>query len=326
MRHLGSRGFVRWAGGGVVAPLCLIASITVFSFISAEELQTGNLKGLLGQMSPLAIIALGELVVIITRGFDISVGSVAALSAVVAVLCANAFGAVGLVVAPFVGLACGLVNGVLVGRLRVQPIIATLGMLSLARGLVLLISGNEATVLEGGNPLDTLGYKEWLGLPVSFLLTVALAIAVTVWLARTAAGRRIHMYGSNPEAAELVGVRPSRTLLGAYAITGLFAGIAALVLVGRAGAGLPTEAQGIELAAIAAAVIGGANLGGGVGRPVFVLVGALFIQSLSNGLTLAGTSSFVQEIILGAVLLMAGLADLAVRRVTASRQVKEALL
>jgi ribose transport system permease protein len=199
-------------------------------------------------------------------------------------------------------------------------------MLLFARGLVLAISGNQAVVLDGGeNPLSGLGYGELAGLPTGFALTVALGIAVTLMLSRTRAGRRIHMLGSNPAAAELVGVDSARTLLGAYAVTGVLAGIAALVLVGRAGAGLPTEGNGLELSTIAAAVIGGASLAGGVGRPVLVLIGALFIQSLSNGLTLAGTSAFTQEIILGAVILMAGLADHAVRRIAASQQVKEVL-
>jgi ribose/xylose/arabinose/galactoside ABC-type transport system permease subunit len=320
MRRLIAQLSLQGIGGGLVAPLCLVVSITVFSFLSAEELQVSNLKGLLGQMAPLAIIALGQLIVIITRGFDISVGSVAALAAVISVMCVNALGPIGFAMAPIVGLGCGLVNGVLIGRFRVQPVIATLGMLSVARGLVLAISGNQAVALEGDNPLSQLGYGSLAGIPISFLVTAALAIAVTVMLSRTRAGRRIHMLGSNPQGAELVGVSPARTLLFAYALTGLLAGIAALVLVGRAGAGLPTEGQGLELSTIAAAVIGGANLAGGVGKPVFVLIGALFIQSLNNGLTLAGISSFTQEIILGAVILGAGLADRAVRWITTSQR------
>jgi ribose/xylose/arabinose/galactoside ABC-type transport system permease subunit len=292
------RLFTGDAARGLVAPVCLIASLLVFSFFAPGMLEFSNLKGLLGQMAPLAIVALGQTLVIITRGFDISVGSVAAL--------------------------CGLVNGVLIGRFGIQPVIATLGMLSFARGLALAVSNDTAVVIKGHNPLSSLAYNELGGVPLSFILVAIVAVLVTALLAWTRAGRRIHMLGSNPEAAEMVGVSPARTLLGAYALTGLLAGVAAMVLVGRAGSGVPTEGVGLELSTIAAAVIGGVSLAGGVGKPVLVLVGALFIQSLNNGLTLAGTSPFLQEVILGVVILVAGLADHVVQRVTASQRNKGA--
>jgi ribose/xylose/arabinose/galactoside ABC-type transport system permease subunit len=310
------------AARGLVAPACLLASLLVFSFYAPGMLDLSNLKGLLGQMAPLAIVAVGQTFVIITRGFDISVGSVAALSGVAIALCVNALGPIGVVAGPLVGLACGLVNGVLIGRFGIQPVIATLGMLSFARGLALAISGDVAVVIKGSNPLSSLAYNELGGIPISFILVAIVAVVATVLLAWTRAGRRIHMLGSNPEAAELVGVSRTRTLLGAYALTGLLAGVAALVLVGRAGSGLPTEGAGLELSTIAAAVIGGVSLAGGVGKPVLVLVGALFIQSLNNGLTLAGTSPFLQEVILGAVILVAGLADHVVQRITATQRNK----
>lgn len=310
------------AARGLVAPLCLVASLVAFSFFAPGMLDLSNLKGLLGQMAPLAIVALGQTVVIITRGFDISVGSVAALSGVVIAICVNAVGSAGVVAGPLVGLLCGLVNGVLVGRFAIQPVIATLGMLSFARGLALAVSHDKAVVIKGANPLTSLGYNELGGVPIAFIVVAIVAAVVTAGLLWTRAGRRVHMLGSNPDAAELVGVGRARTLVGAYGMTGLLAGVAALVLVGRAGSGLPTEGNGLELSTIAAAVIGGVSLAGGVGRPVLVLVGALFIQSLSNGLTLAGTSPFLQELILGAVILVAGLADHVVQRLTASARNK----
>ncbi len=154
------------------------------------------------------------------------------------------------------------------------------------------------------------------------MLAVIVAILAALLLARTRGGRRVFMLGSNPEAAELTGVRPEHTMNSAYAATGLCVGIAALILVGRAGTGLPTEGQGLELQTIAAAVIGGVSLSGGVGRAGVVLIGALFIQSLTNGLTLAGYSPFVQEIILGGVILVAGLTERLIRRVTAPHPLK----
>lgn len=316
------RLFTADAARGLVAPACLTASLVVFSFYAPGMLALSNLKGLLGQMAPLAIVALGQTLVIITRGFDISVGSVAALSGVAIALCVNDFGSAGVLAGPIIGLTCGLTNGVLIGRFGIQPVIATLGMLSFARGLALAVSNDKAVVIKGSNPLGSLGYNELGGIPMSFILVAILAVLITALLAWTRAGRRIHMLGSNPEAAEMVGISPGRTLLGAYALTGLLAGIASLVFVGRAGSGLPTEGVGLELSTIAAAVIGGVSLAGGVGKPLLVLVGALFIQSLNNGLILAGTSPFLQELILGAVIVVAGLADYAIRRVTASQRYK----
>ncbi|MEA2271000.1 MAG: ribose transport system permease protein [Solirubrobacteraceae bacterium] len=305
-----------------VAPLCLVASGIAFGLMAPGFLDLGNGTNLLGQMAPLAIVALGQMVVIVTGGFDVSVGAVAALSAVTGALLANAIGPVGLIAAPLVGLALGLVNGVVVGRLRVPPIIATLGMLSVARGLALLVSHGEAVVLRDGNPLSWLGYGLTAGVPNALLLTLVILAGLTFLMARVRLGRRFYMLGSDREAAQLVGVGVRRTEAAAYAIAGLAAGIAALVFVGRAGAGLPTEGDGLELAAIAAAVIGGTALTGGIGRPLFVVLGALFVQSLSNGLNLAGTEPFVREVILGAVIVMAGLVDWLIRRAAASQHLR----
>jgi ribose transport system permease protein len=315
---------IRQLAQAAVAPICLGVALLVFFYLSPGELSGSNLRDLLGQMAPLGIVAVGEMIVIVTRGFDLSVGSVAGLSAVAIALGINWVGPVGVLLGPIAGLACGLINGALVGRLRVQPLIATLGLLSVARGLALVISGDNAVVIKGQNPLNFLGYGHVAGVPTPFVLAVAVAAVAAFVLVGTRGGRRIYMLGSNPEAAELTGVHSAYTLLGAYAATGLCVGIASMILVGRAGAGLPTEGQGLELQTIAAAVIGGVSLTGGVGRAGVVLIGALFIQSLTNGLTLAGYSPFVQEIILGVVILMAGLADRVIRQVAAPRRFKEA--
>jgi ribose transport system permease protein len=305
----------------LLAPLCLIVAAIVLSQQSAKFFTYDNAVNVLGQAAPLAIVALGQMLVIVTRGFDVSVGSVAALSTVVAATAVNEFGTAGIAAAPLVGLACGLINGVLIGRLGVQPIIATLGMLSIARGGALWVGGGQVVPMDT-NPVSALGYEKIAGIPWSFVLTLAILAIVLGVTARLRIGRRLYMLGSDPDAAELVGVNRGRTLLFAYAIAGLFAGCAAVVLLGRAGAGLPTEGNGLELAAIAAAVIGGTALTGGIGRPVFVVLGALFIQSLTNGLNLAGTSPFVQEIILGTVIVIAGLTDWAIRRVLVPLRLK----
>jgi len=309
----------------LVAPVCLTLSFLYFSLTAPGFGTTGNAANLLGQAAPLAIVACGQMVVIVAGGFDISVGSVAALACVLSALGINALGPVGLLAGPLTGLACGMVNGALVGRLAVQPVIATLGMLTAARGLALMASHDSAVVLDRANPLSGLGYGEIAGIPSPAFL--ALGVCLVLWaLTRTLrVGRRVYAIGSNIDGARLVGVPVASTTFAAYALSGLTAGIAALVLVGRAGAGVPTEGNGLELMAIAAAVIGGSALGGGSGHPAVVVVGAVFVQSLSSGFDLAGTSPFVREVVLGVVIVLAGLVEWALR-VRAERRLLRARL
>jgi ribose/xylose/arabinose/galactoside ABC-type transport system permease subunit len=304
-------------GRNLVAPLCLLVTFVFFSLTTEGVFSPDNLLNVGGQAAPLGIVAFGQLVVILTGGFDISVGSVAALSAVSTAMAVNEWGPVGLLVGPVAGLMCGVVNGVVVGFFRIQPIVATLGMLSVAQGLAILLSDERGVPVDGTNPLSQLGYGRVLGVPTAFWLLLAGCAVLALVLRHLRMGRRVYMVGSNREGARLSGVGVPQTLVFAYAISGLSAGIAALVYVGRAGAGLPTEGAGLELQAIAAVVVGGAALTGGVGRPLFVLFGALFIQLLGNGLNLAGTSPFEQEIVLGGVLLVAGLLDFTLRRFAA---------
>jgi len=298
-----------------VAVICLVGTFLYFSSTVGDAFDIDNLLNVGGQAAPLGLVALGQLTVVLTGGFDISVGSIAALSAVTTALSVGAVGPVGVLAGPLTGLACGVVNGVVIGRFGIQPIVATLGMLSVARGLATLISGERAVIIEGENPLADLGYGSVGAVPIGLLVLLALTGVLALVLRRLRIGRRVYMIGSNPDGARLGGVSVIRTTVFAYAVSGLSAGMAALFFVGRAGGGLPTEANGLELQAIAAVVVGGAALTGAVGRPLFVLIGALFIQLLSNGLNLTGTSPFEQEIALGAVLVAAGLLDFAIRRV-----------
>jgi ribose transport system permease protein len=303
-----------------VAPLALLVAIILLALWVPYFPTLSNAATIVGEVGPLAVVAIGEMLVIVTGGFDISVGAVAALSSVAAALTTNAVGPVGLLMAPAVATMCGIVTGLLITRLSVQPIIATLGTMLAARGLALGIShGNQSVTLAPGNDVLWLGYGHVLGLPATFLIVIAVTVTATFLLDRLRLGRRLLMIGSNARSAVLVGVPVTRSVVTAYALCGLLAGVAGMIFVGRASAGLPTEGYGLELQAIAAAVIGGTALTGGVGWPPFVLVGALFIQTLVNGLNLAGLSPFVVELAMGAVIVFAGLLDFAIRRVAAAR-------
>jgi ribose transport system permease protein len=305
--------------GAGVAPAALLGAVVILALSVPHFPTLSNAATIIGEVGPLAVVAIGETLVIVTAGFDISVGAVAALSSVAAALAVNAAGPVGLLSAPAVGAVCGAATGLVITKLSVQPIIATLGAMLVARGFALIASGGIQTVmLDPGRDVLWLGYGHLLGIPVTFVIVIAVAIAATALLDRLRLGRRLLMIGSNARSAMLIGVPVTRSIVTAYALCGLLAGVAGMMFVGRANAGLPTEGYGLELQAIAAAVMGGAALTGGVGWPPFALIGAIFIQTLVNGLNLAGLPPFVVELAMGAIIVFAGLLDFAIRRLTAA--------
>jgi ribose transport system permease protein len=260
--------------------------------------------------------------VILIRGFDISVGAVLALASVCAALAIQQFGMAGIAAAPVVGLVVGCVNGVLIGKARVQPVIATLGTMLAARGLALLFSQNGQVIVVTGDPqmqLLDFNFGDFLGLPYATIMTVAIFAAATIFLVYTRSGRRLFLIGGDPEAARLVGVPVTRMTVMAYALCGLCAGFAAVLVVARTGSGLPTDGYGMELQAIAAAVIGGSQLTGGVANPFGVLVAALIIQVVYSGLSFSAISPFAGEIVMGVVILVAGALDRIVHRINANR-------
>lgn len=299
----------------LVAPVAVLAVWLIAGTLNSWFFSLSNGLNIATQFAALAIVALGEMLVIMTRGFDISVGAVAALASVAGALTVNQIGVAGLVALPLVGLACGVINGVLIACLRVQPIITTLGMFTFARGLALWLGGGEQTVmLTVSDPLLTFAYLRPGGVPVPLAMVVVLAAAAALALRYLRFGRRLYMIGSDPRSAELVGVPVRSTVIGAYALCGVCAGLAGMLFMSRASAGLPTEGTGLELEAIASAVIGGTALTGGVGSPLPVVLAAFFVQSLLNALNLSGASPFIARIVLGAVIIFAGLLDFVIRR------------
>jgi len=262
----------------------------------------------------LGLLAVGQMFAIASRGFDISVGATVALSSTVAALGANFFGLPGLLLGPLAALGVGTLNGVLIGFVGLQPIVATLGMLVGVRGLSLLLTDNGQVVpLNDTDSAARLAFDPILGLPPAYWGAVAF-VGLAAWiLNRFAMGRRILMLGSNPDAVHLVGISYARTQIQAYQLCGLYAGLAGVLLTLRAGTGLPTEGTGMELQSIAAAVIGGTALSGGVARVSSVVLGAAFVQVLLTGLNLQGVSPFVAQIAVGPVIIGSGLLEYAVR-------------
>ncbi|WP_439662408.1 ABC transporter permease [Lentzea sp. HUAS TT2] len=280
--------------------LALVIAIMQPAFLNAQ-----NLLNVGVQAAVIAIMAFGMTFVVVAGGIDLSVGSIAALAAMVGALTA---GPIGLVV----GALCGLVNGALVSYGKLPPFIATLAMLSVARGLTLVFSE--------GQPHETDALVTFLGsnltpmLPLPLLLMLAFFGVTGLILTRTNLGRRMYAIGGNEEAAKLSGIDVRRNKLWIYALSGLFAAAAGLVLAGRLGSAGPQAAVGYELDAIAAVVIGGASLSGGVGRATGTLVGALVLAVLRNGLNLLQVPPFWQQVVIGAVIALAALLDSLRRR------------
>ncbi|MFD7123077.1 MULTISPECIES: substrate-binding domain-containing protein [Streptomyces] len=288
----------------------LVVLVVAMSLFSGDFLTTQNLLNVGVQAAVTAILAFGVTFVIVSAGIDLSVGSVAALSATVLAWSATSAGVpvvLAVVLAIVTGIACGFVNGALVSYGKLPPFIATLAMLSIARGLSLVISqGSPIAFPDSVSVLgDTLG--GWLPVPV--LVMIAMGLITALILGRTFIGRSMYAIGGNEEAARLSGLRVKRQKIVIYALSGLFAAVAGIVLASRLVSAQPQAAQGYELDAIAAVVIGGASLAGGVGKASGTLIGALILAVLRNGLNLLSVSAFWQQVVIGVVIALAVLLD-----------------
>ena len=299
---------IRFRDAGTLLGLVLIS--LVFTFQSNVFLTQPNLINILQQSSINACIALGMTLVIISGGIDLSVGPIAALSAVL-----GAALLVGGVPIPFAiigalatGLVCGFFNGALIAWGGLQPFIVTLGGLSLFRALALIYTGGQP-IFPLPDGFRALTNGSIAGIPNPVVIVAVLALAAWVILNKTPLGEYFMAIGGNPEAARIAGVPVTLTKLAAYMISGLMASVAALVLIGRLGAAEPTLGTLWELDAIAAAAIGGASLMGGRGSIVGTLIGCIILGTLRNGLTLMNVQAFYQLLATGIIIIIAMLID-----------------
>jgi ribose transport system permease protein len=287
--------------------MMLVVVVLAMAVLSPVFLSTRNLANVLSQTAAIAVLALAQLLVIVTRGIDLSVGSTIALSAVVGALVFEAVPSGPLVVVAILGtgMVVGVVNGTVYvwGRIP-HPFIVTLATLSVARGLALWLSGGQPR--RGMPPIiQTVGGGSIGWLPYSTLLVAGLALVATVLTTRLVWGRWIYAVGGNPEAARRAAVPVNRVLISVYVLSGLAAGIAACITSGRLNAGSPTFGELAELDAIAAVVIGGASFLGGRGNVANALVGALMIGVIRNGMNLLDVDAFLQPIVIGVVIVVA---------------------
>lgn len=299
---------IRFRDAGTLLGLVLIS--VVFALQSDTFLTTPNLVNILQQSAINACIALGMTLVIISGGIDLSVGPVAALSAVLgaAMLVAGVPLPVAILGALAVGVTCGAVNGALITWGGLQPFIVTLGGLSLYRALALIFTGGTP-IFGLPDAFRALTNGTLMGIPNPVIVVGVLAIAAWVILNKTPLGEYFMAVGGNPEAARIAGVPVTLTKMAAYMISGLMAAVAALILIGRLGAAEPTLGTLWELDAIAAAAIGGASLMGGRGSIPGTLIGCIILGTLRNGLTLMNVQAFYQLLATGIIIIVAMLID-----------------
>lgn len=310
------------------AVVALVLLAAVFAVLSPEFISTGNLTILLKHVAINAILAIGMTFVILAGGIDLSVGSIAGLTGMIAGLLLTkglvlpAFGVaiffsawIVVAIALIAAMAVGGLNGFLVCRFNVPPFIATLGVLYVARGSGLLLSNGSTFPDLGGRPelhnqgFLGLGSSDVIGLPMPIWIMAALAAVAIFVASRTRFGRRVYAIGGNERAARLAGVQVKSVKFATYVISGLCAGLVGLIIASQLAAAHPATGETFELNAIAAVVLGGTSLMGGRGTIVGTLIGAMVIGVLANGLVLLGVSEFWQMVIKGAVIVGAVIVD-----------------
>ncbi|HSV86340.1 MAG TPA: ABC transporter permease [Levilinea sp.] len=301
--------------------LIFLTMFIVMSILSPAFLAPRNLLNVVRQISVIGLLGIGVTMAIIATGIDLSSGSVLALAAVVAASLAQAPDwaaamypgltlplAVSILAGLLIGAACGFVNGALIARFRIPPFIATLGMMTVARGLALLYSdGRPVSGTHSG--YNFIGQGELVGIPIPILILVAVAVATHIMLNNTRFGRYIYAIGGNEQAARVSGLNIGWVKIGIYTFAGLLSGLAGIVLSARISSGQPGLGLGHELDAIASAVIGGTSFSGGVGTVWGTIIGALIIGVLNNGLDLLNVSAYWQQIVKGAIIVVAIIID-----------------
>jgi len=291
-----------------VVALMLLVIFVVFSVTQADFLTSSNIQNLLSSVSILFVISIGMTFVVLTGGIDLSVGSLLALSGLILSKLFNGAG-LPIVLAVLITIAAGAliggcVNGVLIGRVGLSFFVVTLGTLSLYRGIVNIWSGTKTTYINSSLMSD-IGFRHVLGLPIPIWIMIAAYLVAFAVLRWTYFGRDVYAVGGNIEAARLSGINVPRTLMLVYAIAGLAAAIGGIIQAARLGASSPLVGDSTPLDAAAAVLLGGTSFLGGVGGVTGTAAAVLFIGTLQNGLSIAGVSSFWQQVVTGAILIVA---------------------
>lgn len=299
-------------------PIALLVLLLGFAVVDRSVLSPANLLNIAQQTSYLALFAMAQTVVILTRGFDLGLGptvSMVSVGTALAMAGATASGhdtgtvlLAGLGAGFGLGIACGLFNGVVIAILGVSPFVATLGSYNIAIGV--------ATTLSAGRPVQgvpklfsQIFYGSIFGVPAAIAITVAIGIVLQLMLTRTVFGRSLYLIGTNPRAAAVAGLPVKRILVATYVLCSGLAALGAIMMTARTGSGEPNLGGSLSLQAIAGAVVGGTSLAGGRGGVGTAVLGALFVTILSNGMNLTRIDGYVQMVVLGAIVIIGVLLD-----------------
>lgn len=300
---------------GRLALIALVIFVAFALLVPGRFLSAGNITSMAFQFPEFAILALAMTIVMLTGGIDLSIVGAANLSAIVAALILTGLAAgttgpdavmwlgIAMAAALATGLACGVVNGVAVAIFGLPPILATLGSGLIFTGIAIVLTGGSA-VMGFPAPTAWLGNARLLGIPVPLVLFGTLAAGLSFVLARTAFGLKVQMYGTNPLAAYFAAIDVRGMLIRVYAVSGVFAATAGLVIMSRANSAKADYGSSYLLLAVLIAVLGGVNPYGGYGRVIGVVLAVLSMQFLSSGLNMLGVSNFARELIWGALLLV----------------------
>ncbi|MBC5647186.1 ABC transporter permease [Christensenella tenuis] len=293
--------------------IACVGLFIIFSAIAPNFLTVSNVMNVFLYSAVTGICATGMTLVIISGGLDISVGSVVGLTGMVAGLVIAGTGnvALGIFLALLTGAGCGALNGLLVTRFKIVPIIATLATMSIFRGMAMLTTNGQSQIVSAD------AFK-WLGrgylldvVPYCVIIMIAMFIIIGYVLKNTPFGRKTYSIGGNPEASRLAGMNVKGVRFVIYILCGLFAGLSGIVTASQTGTAIPAAGEGLEMDVIGAVVLGGASMSGGKGSIVGTLLGVLIFAILQNGLTLLNVMSFWQTIAKGIVLVIAVMLDVA---------------
>lgn len=310
------RAFVRLG----VLPFLLIIAIVVFALMSGNFLTVNNLLNVARQSTYLAMVAMGQMLALLTGGFDLSVGTILAVTSVVGALAmSTAFAAYpdaawlailyGVIAGFGAGVLIGVINGTGVALFNVSPFMMTLGMASVGFGIALFLTGGVPVYGMPGDYGAIFGFGRWFGIPAPIYITAVFVAIMYVFLNWTRVGRYFYAVGGNLKAARLSGINTRQTLFLAYVFCAALTSISGLILTARLETGEANIGASMPLESIAACVIGGVSLRGGVGRLGNVVLGAIFIGLVQNGMNLARIDSYLQTVVIGVLLILAVVSD-----------------
>ncbi|MCZ0870647.1 ABC transporter permease [Peribacillus sp. AS_2] len=292
--------------------LALVLLFIVITVLNPSFMEPNNILNLLRQTSINALIAFGMTFIILTGGIDLSVGSILALSsALMAGMMVSGLDPIlAILVGILLGAIMGVINGILVSKGKMAPFIVTLATMTIFRGLTLVYTdGKPITGIGDSFMFQMLGRGYFLGVPVPAVVMIIAFMILWFLLHKTSFGRKTYAIGGNERASRISGIKVDRVKVAIYGLAGTMAAIAGAILTSRLNSAQPTAGQSYEMDAIAAVVLGGTSLSGGKGRLFGTLVGVLIIGTLNNGMNLLGVSSFYQQVVKGAVILIAVLLD-----------------